>query len=70
MGKCLALKILSLPYFVVWTIYGVKLLKEEKLDKGNFLLCLRDREVITMEIVGKFLGIDTDKEIWNYFRGH
>ena len=23
-----------------------------------------------MEIVGEFLSIDTDKGIWNYFRGH
>ena len=27
-------------------------------------------EVITMEIVGEFLGIDTDKGIWKYFRTH
>ena len=31
---------------------------------------LSDSEVITMEIVGEFLGIDTDKGIWKYFRTH
>lgn len=31
---------------------------------------LSDSEVITMEIVGEFLGIDTDKGIYTYFRRH
>ncbi|HEY8665384.1 MAG TPA: IS982 family transposase [Tepidisphaeraceae bacterium] len=31
---------------------------------------LHDSEVITMEVVGEFLGIDTDKGIWAYFRRH
>ena len=31
---------------------------------------LRDSEVITMEIVGEFLGIDCDKTIWEYFKRH
>lgn len=31
---------------------------------------LSDREVITMELVGEFLGIDTDQGIWEYFRWH
>ena len=31
---------------------------------------LRDSEVITMEIVGEFLGKDCDKAIWEYFKGH
>jgi hypothetical protein len=29
---------------------------------------LHDSEIITMELVGEFLGIDTDKGIWQYFR--
>jgi hypothetical protein len=29
---------------------------------------LSDSEVITMELAGEFLGIDTDKGIWRYFR--
>lgn len=31
---------------------------------------LTDSEVLTMEIVGEFLGLDTDKGIWQYFRRH
>jgi hypothetical protein len=31
---------------------------------------LHDSEVITMELAGEFLGIDTDKGIWDYFRCH
>ncbi len=31
---------------------------------------LDDREVLTMELVGEFLGIDTDSGILRYFRGH
>ena len=31
---------------------------------------LSDSEVITMEVVGEFLGIDTDKAIYEYFKRH
>ena len=31
---------------------------------------LADSEVITMEIVGEFLGYDEDKKIWQYFKTH
>jgi hypothetical protein len=31
---------------------------------------LTDSEVITMEIVGEFLGKDQDIQIWSYFRDH
>ncbi len=31
---------------------------------------LTDSEVITMEIVGEFLGYDCDKSIWTYFKHH
>lgn len=31
---------------------------------------LRDSEVITIEIVGEFLGMDCDKTIWEYFKRH
>ncbi len=29
---------------------------------------LSDSEIITMEIIGEYYGIDTDKGIWEYFR--
>jgi hypothetical protein len=31
---------------------------------------LTDGEVITMEIVGEFMGKDQDKSVWRYFRNH
>ncbi len=31
---------------------------------------LSDAEVITMELVGEFLGYEGDKAIWSYFRRH
>ena len=31
---------------------------------------LRDSEVLTMEIVGEFLGIDSEKGLYDYFRRH
>jgi hypothetical protein len=31
---------------------------------------LRDSEVLTIEVVGAFLGIDTDKGLFTYFRRH
>jgi IS5 family transposase len=36
----------------------------------GFTPALRDSEVITMVVVGEFLGIDTDEQIWEYFRRH
>jgi IS5 family transposase len=36
----------------------------------GFQPSLSDSEVITMEIVAEFQGIDTDKGIWQYFRRH
>lgn len=42
----------------------------KKIRLRGFSPSLSDSEVITMEIVGEFLRIDTDKGIWNYFRGH
>ena len=31
---------------------------------------LSDSEVLTIEIVGEFLGLDTDKALYGYFRRH
>lgn len=36
----------------------------------GFKPALSDSEVIAMEIIGEFLGIDTDKGIWSYFKTH
>lgn len=50
------------------------LLKEvtngKPMGSRGFQPSLSDSEVITMEIVAEFQGIDTDKGIWQYFRRH
>lgn len=40
------------------------------LRQRGFAPHLTDSEVLTMEIVGEVLGLDTDKQIWRYFRQH
>src|SRR5271155_2335288 len=42
----------------------------KKMRTRGFAPKLTDAEVMTMEIVGEFLGIDADKKIWEYFRNH
>jgi hypothetical protein len=43
----------------------------ERLRKrGPDPLFLDDREVLTIEVVGEFLGIDTDRGLYAYFRRH
>ncbi len=49
-----------------WT----ELTEGKKLRQRGYAPKLADQEVITMEIVGESLGIETDKGIWAYFRGH
>lgn len=43
---------------------------DKPLRKRGFEPALSDSEVMTMEIVGNFLRIDTDKGIWSYFKTH
>ena len=47
-----------------------KLTNGIKLRSRGFPPKLSDAEVITMDIVGEFLGMDTDKGIWQYFKSH
>jgi hypothetical protein len=47
-----------------------KMLKGKKLRQGGRIPNLTDSEVITMEVVGEFLGKDCDKAIWEYFKSH
>lgn len=42
----------------------------EPLRHRGFQPKLTDSEVITMEIVGEFIGKDQDKGIWQYFKTH
>lgn len=43
---------------------------EHRLRQRGFPPALSDAEVITIEIVGEFLGLDCDTAIWSYFRRH
>lgn len=45
-------------------------LQGQRLRKRGPAPTLHDSEVITMEIVGEFLGIDTDTGIYRFFRRH
>jgi hypothetical protein len=40
------------------------------IHQKGFAPALSHSEVITLEIVGEYQGIDTDKGIWKYFREH
>ena len=45
-------------------------LGNRRLRRRGFAPGLRDSEVLTMEIVGEILGLDSDKEIYAYFVRH
>ena len=46
------------------------LLGRERLRQRGRKPKLEDSEVLTMEIVGEFLGKDCDTHIWAYFKSH
>jgi hypothetical protein len=46
------------------------LLGDHRLRQRGLAPKLTDSEVITLEVVGEFLGLDTDVGIWKYFRRH
>lgn len=66
---------MSLEHFII-TVYCLvdselkKLLGMKRLRSRGFGPKLSDAEVITMDIVGEFLGKDTDAGIWRYFKNH
>lgn len=45
-------------------------LKDKRLRQRGPRPVLYDSEVLTMEVVGEFLGLDEDKAIYTYFRRH
>ncbi len=47
-----------------------KILRGKKLRQRGPGPGLKDSEVIAIEIVGEFLGMDCDKTIWEYFKRH
>jgi hypothetical protein len=44
--------------------------KNLKLRQRGFDPKFTDIEVVTIEIIGEFLGLETDKQIWEYFKRH
>ena len=66
---------MSVEDFIIWMYCCVddylKTIPDiDNLRSRGFPPALSDAEVITMELVGEFLGIDTDKGIWQYFTNH
>jgi IS5 family transposase len=66
---------MSMEDFII-TVYCLidDLLKKQignnKLRKRGFDPALSDSEMITMETISEFFGIDTDKGAWEYFGNH
>lgn len=66
---------MSVEDFIIWVFCWVddsipKVLSGQKVRSKGFPPAVSDSEIITMEIVGEFLCIDTDKGIWQYFSQH
>jgi hypothetical protein len=63
---------MDLSTFIV-TVYCLVdewLTAQPRLRQRGFAPALSDSEVLTMEVVGEFLGIDTDTGLYRYFRRH
>ena len=66
---------MSIEHFII-TVYClidatlVKILGTQKIRQRGFEPNLSDAEVIAMEVIAEFLGIDTDKGAWAYFYNH
>lgn len=56
-------------YCCVDNLYN-EVLKGKRLRQRGFAPIITDSEVMTMEIVGEFLGLETDTKIWEYFKRH
>jgi hypothetical protein len=65
---------MSLPEFIIAVFLEVDELMRSlpcaRLRQRGPAPKLRDSEVLTMEIVGEFLGIDTEVGLWRFFREH
>ncbi len=63
---------MDLNTFIVAVFYEVDnwLMAQKKLRRRGPEPELCDSEVLTMEIVGEFLGIDTERGLYAYFRRH
>lgn len=56
--------------FVTVDDFCIKFVQPRQLRTRGFLPKLSDSEVITMEIVGEYLGFSRDKDIYKYFKRH
>lgn len=56
-------------YCCVADLFG-EVLKDVKLRQRGIAPKITDEEVITIEVVGEFLSLETDKQIWEYFKRH
>jgi hypothetical protein len=56
-------------YLIVCGHYKV-IASRQKLRQGGFDPALTDEEVITMEICGEYFKLNSDKDIYGYFRAH
>jgi hypothetical protein len=61
--------------FIIWVFCWVddnltQLQQGTRLRSRGLPPKLSDAEVITMEVIGEFLGFSTDKVIWTYFCHH
>jgi len=65
---------MSVEDFIIYVYCSVedicRTIVTQPLRSRGFMPKLSDAEVITMEIVGEFMGKDHDKGIWRYFRNH
>src|SRR5215213_4965772 len=61
---------LSTFIVAVFCLIDDRLKKERRIRRCGPAPKLSDAEVLTIEVVGEFLGIDTDKGIYCYFRRH
>ena len=55
-------------YVIIEELYSTVVIKP--LRTRGFPPAVTDTEIITMQIVGEFLGLDTDKNIWMYFKNN
>ena len=70
MEKCLVSHDFIITVFCNVDDLWQEITQGRKIRRRGFAPSLSDSEIITMEIVGEFKGIDADKGIWNYFKGH
>mgnify|MGYP007125790461 FL=1 len=55
-------------YLIIEELYLIVV--DQPLRTRGFPPAVTDVEIITMQIVGEFLSLDTDKSIWMYFKNN